>query len=170
VKYVLFRILTLSFVLLPIISVQAQNFSRNVEAHWPSDLIVMEIPPSNFIGIPNETPESLRTVNFSDTNYVLNLCSMESKLFNFGLKIRLEDELPYENNAYVYPGFFYFDFELNYSFKAFNFSFGLENLLGLNNPDVSILPEVVRQTQAYNEVIFVYDSAYLISACLTYNF
>ena len=95
---------------------------------------------------------------------------MESKLFNFGLKIRLEDELPYENNAYVYPGFFYFDFELNYSIKAFNFSIGLENLLGFNKVEVSIQPELVRQTQAYNEVIFVYDSANLIMASICYNF
>jgi len=170
VKYVLFRILTLSFVLLPIISVQTQNFSRDVEAHWLLDFNLFEIPASHVFEMPNQTPKSLRTFNFSDTSYVLNLFSMESKLFNFGLKFRLEDELPYENNAYVYPGFFYFDFELNYSFKAFDFSIGLENLLGFNNDEVSIQPELVRQTQAYNEVIFVYDSAYLISACLTYNF
>ena len=169
-KLACLKISTLSIFILTTFLVQAQEVSNTSEIQRLLDANPNDKSVPIIFNNSIESEKSFRTLNLSDDWYNLNLFSMESELFNFHLKFRLEDELPYENNAYTYIGFFYFDLKLNYSIKAFNFSFGLENLLGLNNPDVSIQPELVGGNGIYNEVIFAYDSAYLINAGVSFNF
>jgi hypothetical protein len=118
--------------------------------------------------LPAQQP--LRAVTFTDTPFNLGLISSEFDNMTMGLNLRLEDELPYENANYVYSGFYYLDMSISYSLGAFDLSFLMENLFGLDTREVSITPEVIHQHGVYKDVVLVYDSPFLISAGISFNF
>ncbi|RIA10224.1 hypothetical protein OE09_2079 [Flavobacteriaceae bacterium MAR_2010_72] len=122
----------------------------------------------NAVDVPAQQP--FKAITFTDNPFNLGLLASEFKAMTVGLNLRLEDELPYENRTYVYSGFYYLDMSVSYSLGAFDLSFLVENFLGLNTRDVSITPEVLQQHGVYNEVVFVYDSPFLISAGISFNF
>jgi hypothetical protein len=122
----------------------------------------------NEVEMPSQ--KQLRAITFTDSPFNLGLLRSEFSAMNLALNLRLEDELPYENTNYMYAGFYYLDMSISYSLGAFNLSFLVENLFGLNNREVGITPEVIKQQGVYNDVVFAYDSAFLISAGISYSF
>ncbi len=165
------KVLSLILLFMPFIFINAQDSSGKS---------LSSIENINFIGNGHynlqkftkdiDLKESIDILEFSDDLCALSLFAQKFIPFNFRLDLRLEDELPYENHKYVYSEFYYLDFNLNYTVGAFDFTFLIENLLGWFNTDVSITPELAKRSGVYNEVLFSYDSDFLVSAGITLNF
>ncbi|MFC4721237.1 hypothetical protein ACFO5O_02805 [Geojedonia litorea] len=131
---------------------------------------ISETSPAVFNAPELSAQQPFQVLTFTDNPFNLGLFTTEFNAMNMGMNLRLEDELPYENTGYVYSGFYYLDMSINYSLGAFDLSFLVENLFGLQTRDVSITPEVMQQHGVYKEVVLVYDSPFLVSAGISFSF
>jgi hypothetical protein len=158
-------VLGFGMMILPFAFVNAQEVIsfNNKEIHAVTDTF-------NFFNSTIEPKNNSGILKLTHQFYSLGLFIYEFEQLHVGFSMRLEEELPYINTSYIYHEFHYLDLNIKYSLGAFDMVLLFENILGFNNYDVAITPELNKQMGVYNELIFNYDSAFLVSAGLTFNF
>jgi hypothetical protein len=128
---------------------------------------------SNFINVKTENfkeSSKLTLIKSGGDLYNLQLANYEMGSFSFGIKSRIEEELPYENTGYDYAGFYYLDVGINYVIKNFTLGLSLENILNLNNDDFSIDPIIEQSNGMISNYYFSHETDSLISMTVSYSF
>ncbi len=113
---------------------------------------------------------NLSLLNIGIDLYTMQVINYAINDLSFGIKTRIEEDLPYEANAYDYNGFYYLDFGCSYSFGDFNFKLSLENILNLNSKDFSIDPNLETSNGIANAFYLSHEADALVSFAVAYNF
>lgn len=146
---------TLSFIVLmffgSILKIQAQvaPFESN------------EIAPSSTITFLN---------TFEDYSYQFNLVSVDKTQFSCAISLRVEDELTSEQRYLLFKEASFFDVNLTYTFAAFDINMTIENLLGFNNKNFAIEPNLEQGVGSMENILFTHEADFLVSARIAYNF
>lgn len=105
-----------------------------------------------------------------DASYQVNVLSFNTAQFAFTLNVRVEDELTSETPYIWLKEVSFFDVNFTYTFKAFEFNLTLENLLGFNNNNFAIEPNLEEGIGNMQNILFTHEADFLVSARLAYNF
>ena len=113
---------------------------------------------------------NMSLASISDITYQANIITGEYRHFSCGVNFRLEDELSSEDIYILLNEVTFFDVQLNYNLGAFNISMTLENLLGFNNSEFAIEPNLDQGLKPIESVYFSHEANFLISTSISYNF
>lgn len=91
-----------------------------------------------------------------------------SENLSFGMNLLLEEE-PIKT-GFSLNDLFTYSFGLKYTMDVFDFSINIENFFNLNTNDLSIEPVLVSNDQLIDQVLFEYDTSYLIAVSVNYSF
>lgn len=147
----------------------AQVFSQELRL-MPKTLDEITIPTMDFNFEEPLEANALSVFQLGRDVYNLHLFSYALDRFSFGINSRLEEELPYENNAYDYTGFYYLDVSLNYVMDNLSLGISIENFLNLNNDSFSIDPIIDTSNGIVNQYYFSHETDALLSMTITYTF
>lgn len=114
--------------------------------------------------------EPQNSISFEALNSDFNVGSIntKSKNLSLGMNLLLEEE-PFEAGFSV-TDLFAYSFGLNYKMDVFNFSLNFENFFNFKSNDLSIEPVLVSNEQLIDQVLFEYDTSYLITVSVNYSF
>ena len=105
-----------------------------------------------------------------DYSYQFNVSSFEIARISCSINVRLEDELTSEETYKLFEQVSFFDVSLAYTLNAFEFSMGIENLLGFNNNNFAIEPNLEQGNSNMENILFTHEADFLVSARIAYNF
>ena len=105
-----------------------------------------------------------------DYSYQFNLTSIDMAPFLIAINVRIEDELTSEDKYQLLKQVSFFDVQLSYTFTKFEFQLTLENLLGFNNNNFAIEPNLERGIGTMENILFTHEADFLVSARIAYNF
>jgi hypothetical protein len=105
-----------------------------------------------------------------DYSYQFNLTSIDVTPFLLAFNVRVEDELTSEDKYQLLKQVSFFDVQLSYTFTGFEFQLTVENLLGINNNNFAIEPNLERGIGAMENILFTHEADFLVSARIAYNF
>ena len=105
-----------------------------------------------------------------DESYQVNVLSFNTAQFVCTFNVRVEDELTSETPYIWLKEVSFFDVNFTYTLKTFEFNMTLENLLGFNNNNFAIEPNLEEGIGNMQNILFTHEADFLVSARITYNF
>jgi hypothetical protein len=105
-----------------------------------------------------------------DESYQLNVLSFNTAQFTSTFNVRVEDELTSETPYVWLKEVSFLNVNFTYIFKAFEFNMTLENLLGFNNNNFAIESNLEQGIGNMQNILFIHESDFLVSARIAYNF
>ncbi len=105
-----------------------------------------------------------------DDSYQFNVLSITKVQFSCTFNARVEDELSSEATYKWFKEVSFFDVKFTYTFKAFELNMTLENLLGFNNNNFAIEPNLEEGIGNIQNVLFTHEADFLVCARFAYNF
>lgn len=105
-----------------------------------------------------------------DESYQVNMLSINMVQFACTFNVRVEDELTSETPYIWLKEVSFFDVNFTYSFKSFELNMTLENLLGFNNNNFAIEPNLEEGSGNMQNILFTHEADFLVSARIAYNF
>lgn len=114
--------------------------------------------------------DNISVFNIQDVSYQYSLLSGAYKKWSCNFNFRLEDQLTSENTYVLLNDVSFFDVQFSYSLGAIQIGLFIENLLGFNNNQFSIEPNLERRFGVADTVFFTHEANFLIGSSFTYNF
>jgi hypothetical protein len=103
-------------------------------------------------------------------SYQVNVLSFNTAQLACTINVRVEDELTSKTSYIWFKEVSFFDVNFTYTFKAFKFNMTLENLLGFSNNNFAIEPNLEEGLGNMQNILFLHQADFLVSARIVYNF
>ena len=108
--------------------------------------------------------------NDEEVTYQTSLISIFFQRFSYRLNFRLEDELVSDATYVLLDEVTFLDLQMAYTVNRFQIGFFIENLLGLNDTDFAIEPNLERHLNVADTVYFSHEANFLTGISIAYNF
>lgn len=108
--------------------------------------------------------------NNNEVTYQINVASGTIEKFNYNFSFRLEDDVTSKATYVLLNDIAFFDFRFAYILGAIQIGCFIENLLGFNNNEFAIEPNLERLFGIADSIYFTHEANFLIGTSITYNF
>ncbi len=125
---------------------------------------------AQYINNNETTTKTITFVNTLDESFQFNIIQLEKESLSCSINFRMEDELSSEETYQLFNEVAFFDINLAYTFKAFEFNIIVENILGANNNNFAIEPNLEKGNGSMENIVFAHEADFLLSASIVYNF
>jgi|GEM_PF-3564555 len=134
---------------------------------------LLSINSQNYVLENNENSKEPIVTFFNaveDYSYQFNVLGINKEKFSCAFNVRVEDELTSEANYKLFREVSFFDVNLSYTFNVIELNLTLENLLGINNNNFAIEPNLEEGIGNMQNILFTHEPDFLVSARIAYNF